>query len=151
AFLAEAGLGPRDPLDGVDQRRKPGTGRETLEADTPDFRVRGNGDRGNVGNPIGERALLVSSDVDHVQRDLFRGAVPKSLCHLPGVLAGGAAEPCREDQPRRAGPGVNGKADRPAEGNLEAIFELLTNLLRDHTHTVIPDPPNAPANRFDSA
>src|SRR5207302_6951722 len=98
--------GPRDPLNGVDQRRKLGTGRQALETDAPGFRVRGDSDGGDLRNAVGERALLVSTDVDHLHRDLFWGGVPQQLRHLTRVLAGGAADTRREDQPRRTRTGV---------------------------------------------
>ena len=42
----------------------------------------------------------VTGDVDDLQGDLLRGSVAQQLGHLPGVLAGGAAEPGREDEAR---------------------------------------------------
>src|SRR5437762_12257346 len=140
AFLAQAVLHPRDAFHGVDQGRELGAGRQALEPDAPGCRVRGNGDRWNLRDLVGERAFVVASDVDHLQRDLFRGGVPQQLRHLTRVLAGGAANARREDQARRPRPRVEREMNRASKRGLEPVLELLTNLFGNERHMkVIPD------------
>lgn len=133
-LVTQARICPRDPLDRIDQRRELSPGRKALETDAAGLGVRGDSDRRDVIDVIVGRAVGVTADIDHIDGELFRGAVAQQFRHLTGVLAGGTADASRQDQARRARPRVEREMDRTGERGLEPILELLSNLLGDDRH-----------------